>query len=803
MYHLHLRTALLLALVLVSSACGDCSSSGNASPGTPPAQDMTSAADLDMMAQSDSSPDLAAEDVSPDLHDDIDLGPIPESEQVYTVAGMCVTIEGEDPYDAELKGFLTKNSEEKFAFSRASASQRARIHLRASDLATYLLFDAESHHVVVEEADGTFSRKRALLSDILTVDDTYLPGAQWVLHASPRDASRFHLRHLKTGQYMTTTGLATGMHRAALLTFSQAQGCAEFPELTLDASGTPRREPFEDGSLYGIAETHSHILSNFGFGGGGLFHGSAFHPLGVTHALPSCELFHGPEGRKDLFGFGFDQGSEIDQDALLLGLISGQTPEFNHFTAGYPEFTTWPSAPTSSTHQTQYYRWIERAYLGGLRLMVQHATSNKVICDLIAGQKTQPTRYACDDMVAVDRIIEETYRMERYIDAQHGGPGKGWFRIVTSAAEARAVISEGKLAIVLGIEASHLFDCLIVPAQGAALCTEQDVMAQLDDYWEKGVRVLFPVHKYDNAFSAGDGDRSLIEIGNFAQSGHWSNFTDDCPDIPTVFDRGNVAVGGLNQPRDMYFAAPPNDLSRFPTRPVATLLRYVNELMGGPLVGDYCQNAGLTPIGEFLMLEMMRRGIIIELDHLPRRSYQRAFELLEEHDYPAVGSHGNTNRGKLYELGGVSKISFGRCSDPDNPGGRMQSLKDRTALIAQAGGFPAEGVGFDLNGFAGAIGPRFGERSSCAIPQENPVTYPFNSFDGGVVFTQPALGNRTVDFNTEGFVHIGMLPELIEDVRHDGTTDEELEKLFKSAEAYIRMWEKSERRGAEISAETP
>jgi hypothetical protein len=35
---------------------------------------------------------------------------------------------------------------------------------------------------------------------------------------------------------------------------------------------------------------------------------------------------------------------------------------------------------------------------------------------------------------------------------------------------------------------------------------------------------------------------------------------------------------------------------------------------------------------------------------------------------------------------------------------------------------------------------------------------------------------------------------VIEDVRRDGVTDEELEPLFKSAEGYLRVWEKSERR---------
>ena len=123
------------------------------------------------------------------------------------------------------------------------------------------------------------------------------------------------------------------------------------------------------------------------------------------------------------------------------------------------------------------------------------------------------------------------------------------------------------------------------------------------------------------------------------------------------------------------------------------------------------------------------------------------------------------------------------------------------AKVARAvanGGFPALGFGFDLNGFAGAPGPRFGEKSNCSAPQSDPVTYPFTSYAGDVTFTRPKVGVRTIDFNTEGLVHIGMLPELIEDVRRDGVTDKDLEPLFKSAEGYIRVWEKAQRRAREM-----
>lgn len=115
-------------------------------------------------------------------------------------------------------------------------------------------------------------------------------------------------------------------------------------------------------------------------------------------------------------------------------------------------------------------------------------------------------------------------------------------------------------------------------------------------------------------------------------------------------------------------------------------------------------------------------------------------------------------------------------------------------MIEEANGYPAEGFGFDLNGFAGAPGPRFG-KDVCDGMQEDPIEYPFQSFAGDITFTEPSVGERVVDFNTEGLVHIGMLPELIEDARADAIDEADLEPLFRSAEGYIRMWEKAEARG--------
>ncbi|MDJ0866085.1 MAG: hypothetical protein QNK03_08255 [Myxococcota bacterium] len=710
---------------------------------------------------------------------------------VYRAANRCVEVGTLRLGRAPLR-LAVSEAGDAYAFAPRSQAAGARFFLKPSGLGTYLFYDQDGSYLV---SDGSrLVREAELLSDVLLIDDSFESPAEWALESPGWLLGGLRLRHLASGRYVATTGMVDDPDAAAPLRLHRSQDCAEFPEASVDATGRVQRGVFDDGSLFGFVDTHSHLFSNFSFGGGGIFHGAPFHPLGVEHALSDCATYHGVDGRKDVFGFGFDDGG-ADPNALLTTLLFGETPGPNHATAGWPAFTDWPNAPFSSTHQVQYYKWLERAYLGGLRLVVNHATSNQIICDLTTGLGAQQVRYSCNDMVAVDRIIEESYRLQGYIDAQEGGPGRGWFRIVTSPAQARRVIARGKLAVILGIETSNLFDCFLVPPAGTLACTAQDVIEKLDDYYARGVRALFPVHKYDNAFSAGDGQKFFIELGNFIQTGHFSNYTPECdPDVPSVFDKGPESFPALNRPRDDFFGPPPNDFSGFPLDPIGTLAPFLVAFLDPPGDEEVCQQAGLTPLGEHLIEQMMRRGMIIEIDHLPRRAYKRAFEMLVENDYPAAGTHGLDNDGALYHLGGVSKSGFGRCRSATESATMDDGFQRDIERIEDNGGFPAQGFGFDLNGFAGAPGPRFGPRSGCAAPQEGPITYPFESYAGDVTFEQPRVGNRTLDFNTEGLVHIGLVPELIEDVRRDGVSDAELEPLFKSAEGYLRMWEKAERR---------
>ena len=723
-----------------------------------------------------------------------DLLPL-EDLDVAAWSNQCVSLRVDDDWLVADSGTHT--------WTRGAEGEAARFRLQAADLGVYLLYDADRRYLVAER--DAVTREASLQSDMTRIvngliDDTYISGGEWALEPSRKGGPRYQLRNRRNDRLLGDDGLVAE-EDALAITLESAEGCATFPELSVDASGTIARTTFEDGTLYGIADAHSHLLSNFGFGGGGVFHGGTYHRLGVEHALPDCAPFHGEAGRRDFFGYAFDaSGNNTANLPSMLGdFVAGELREDNHLTAGYPEFPDWPDARRRSTHQAQYYRWLERAWMAGLRLVVQHATTNAVICNFMVGDGIQPGRYDCDDMTSVDRIIDESWAMQHYIDAQHGGEGKGWFRVVSTPTEAREVIAAGKMAVVLGIETSDLFRCNLTPRPGDPTCDAAYVEGQLDEYYARGVRAVFPNHKYDNRFTPGDGSGDFIELGNFFNSGHWTNKTQVCPDegMPRGFDGGGVTFGGLQQPREEYLSAPPNDFSGFPAAPMDTALGYFFDLLQPSLDGRWCQNATITELGEALFDGLMARGMIIEIDHLPMWSYERAFEILEDHDYPAAGTHGRNWNGRIYALGGVSSVGLGRCQNTADPGSTIRGVIEEAALIEQEGGYPGTPFGFDLNGFAGAAGPRFAD-GACPTVQENPVTYPFSSYAGDVTFTQPWVGNRAVDFNQRGMVHIGLLPELIEDARHDVQAEADLEPLFRSAEAWIRMWEKAEARAAEL-----
>jgi len=70
--------------------------------------------------------------------------------------------------------------------------------------------------------------------------------------------------------------------------------------------------------------------------------------------------------------------------------------------------------------------------------------------------------------------------------------------------------------------------------------------------------------------------------------------------------------GGINQPRDDYFAPPLFDVTGFLDDPIGTLLPHLSALQEPPLEGDWCQNAGLAlaiSIAALLNAFLLYRGL--------------------------------------------------------------------------------------------------------------------------------------------------------------------------------------------------
>ena len=128
-------------------------------------------------------------------------------------------------------------------------------------------------------------------------------------------------------------------------------------------------------------------------------------------------------------------------------------------------------------------------------------------------------------MDAVRREAARAYELEAFIDAQFGGPGKGWYRIVTTPEQARQVIIEGKLAVILGVEVSEPFGCK--QTLGIPGCTKAQIDRGLDELHELGVRSMFLCHKFDNALCGVRYDEGtngiIVNVGQFITTGTWWN----------------------------------------------------------------------------------------------------------------------------------------------------------------------------------------------------------------------------------------------------------------------------------------
>ncbi len=550
-------------------------------------------------------------------------------------------------------------------------------------------------------------------------------------------------------------------------------GCTAFPELTDDVIGESFKGNGIDKPVIGFADAHSHISVATSFFAGGQWFGDVVNRFGVTQALGNCEATHGPNGTRD--------GNNI----------LTTNPAGMHDTVGWPSFVDWPAAHRL-THQGAYYKWIERAWKSGLRIITINGTNIEALCDVARNSDGHAADYTCDDMTLAELQIAYQHDIEDYVDAQEGGPGKGWFRIVKTPQEARAVINDGKLAVVPGMEIAHIFNCNVkYNPDGSEVdgCDKAEIDKQVDRIWDLGVRSLIPIHDVDSALGgAGLFNGNVINLLNFYDTKQfWKTY--DCPN-GGVGDTYFYEAGAI-----MDTAAP-----GIGSDPITRLLIAATQgtLPIYPAGKRQCNARGLTELGRYAIQQIMKKKIMIDIDHmeLSIKGDVIAMAKAQSPSYPLRSVHSSFGgmtmqmARDVYTLGG---FIFPYKGNGASEVGFLKSLK----AIQPADALPAIGFGSDINGFGNQADPRGAAATA--------VKYPFTLFQGPgwgpqfaaagikpLVFnqSQSATGGRKWDVNAEGQAHYGLVADFVEEVRIEGG-EEATTALYNSAEQYLRTWERT------------
>jgi hypothetical protein len=580
---------------------------------------------------------------------------------------------------------------------------------------------------------------------------TVVPGStpgrrsEWALHRVAPGSFRLASVHgfgrlaVADGQLGRSSGDRAGTSRFRLV---PASGCTRFPDPSPGARGKQAAPVDRRGNVFGFVDAHLHLTADMR-AGGRVIDGKAFDRYGITRALGRDARNHGPDGSADVTG-----------NLLRTGLPFG-----THDVHGWPNFAGWPVHDTN-THQQTYYRWLERMWMAGERIVVAQTIEDEPLC------RIEPRRsHSCDEFRTIALEVRRLRGLERYIDAQSGGPGEGWLRIVSGPRQARRVVERGDLAVVIGAEWSNPLGC-----SERAGCTRADVDRGIARLRRLGVRSTFVAHWVDNGFAGaaleGGTKGTFINVFNAFQNGRYLR-SGPCPH-PSQGEEVNTLSPLEMQVLAQFFPAT-KDLEPMPEYPP----------------GKQCNRKGLTKLGAYLIRRLIANHMLIEVDHMSERARERVLRIASRRDYPVVSSHTGTGGSwtggelrRLYRSGGFASATPAEAPDL---AAKILGFRD----FRDHGRFLGVGLGTDTGGFSSLPGPSGSEQ----------LDYPFSGYRSDVSFRRQRTGQRTFDLNEDGVAHYGLFADLLAEMRDVPGGPAATRSLFRSAEAYLRMWQRARRSG--------
>src|SRR5713101_1070282 len=158
-------------------------------------------------------------------------------------------------------------------------------------------------------------------------------------------------------------------------------------------------------------------------------------------------------------------------------------------------------------------------------------------------------------------------------------------------------------------------------------CTEYDVRAYLHHlYHDLGVRHLFPIHLANNAFGGAAVYNDLFNVINCFLRGDYFEVED-----------------GSNSNVQFRLGDDPGPVISLYQSPLANMTPHLEPHYAPPdygkIPGGHVNAQGLTHLGRFLVKEMMRLGMLVDIDHMSYKAVDETLEIAEHQHYPVVSGH--------------------------------------------------------------------------------------------------------------------------------------------------------------------
>lgn len=406
------------------------------------------------------------------------------------------------------------------------------------------------------------------------------------------------------------------------------------------------------------------------------------------------------------------------------------------------EHASWP-AWDAIAHQQVHTEWLHEAYQGGLRLLVMSALNNEAFCTFLPSANRAPG-YRCGDMENVVRQLDAAIALGT-------DPSAPWYEIAYSAAQARDIIHQGKLAVILSVEASDIFN-------GA------DPLATLQTLYARGVRTLQPLHQFNS------------KLGGVA----WHEGM-----IKTLQTLKNLP--------DLHHLCKDN--------------RGAGNYAKCDATKDQLNFRGLTRAGKRFVVRMMNLGMPIDIAHMSERSVEDVKAIVTDAcNYPVYVSHGHV-RSLLAE----DSWRADKRHEKSTPDWELDLLQQTGGMFGlRTGADHHEAAAYFSGMSAAGLGTALPFKPAETMPKGKPGGNEFHfayaldylsrakgvhvalGSDLNGLIPQMVFEGEPQDAKRAGLAHIGKLPYMLAKVQETGIDPATFAQLREnSAEAYLQMWQRA------------